>query len=157
MKTLIKQGHFLCLAMLEKSDMIWKSQMFNLKKGTLKFLLNSCLDTLPTQTNLLQWGTSASNLCKLCLQADAELQGRRQKDTNKVALHQKRYTWRYNNLIRYITGLIDILIDPWGGTVPPNLIVTAQKPEAEFKPRLKYDWFHLKSCPSASKFKSALN
>ena len=55
-ETLIKQGHFLCLTMLDKSDMIWKSYMFNLKKGTLKFLLNSCLDTLPTQTNLLQWG-----------------------------------------------------------------------------------------------------
>jgi len=53
-ETLIKQGHFLCLAMLEKSDIIWKSYMFNLKKGTLKFLLNSCLDTLPTQTNLIQ-------------------------------------------------------------------------------------------------------
>ena len=52
-ETLTKQGHFLCLAMLEKSDMIWKSYMFNLKKGTLKFLLNYCLDTLPTQTNLL--------------------------------------------------------------------------------------------------------
>ncbi len=36
---------------LEKSYMIWKSYMFNLKKGTLKFLLNSCLDNLPTQTN----------------------------------------------------------------------------------------------------------
>ena len=68
----------------------------------------------PTQTNLLQWGTSVSNLCKLCLRADAELQVRRQKATNqilngcKVALHQKRYTWRHNNLIKYITGLIDI-------------------------------------------------
>ena len=41
--------------MLKKSDMIWKSYMFNLKKGTLKFLLHSCLDNLPTQTNLLQW------------------------------------------------------------------------------------------------------
>ena len=77
-ETLIKQGHFLCLAMLEKFDMIWKSYMFNLK-----FLLNSCLDTLPT------------DLCKLCLQAGVELQGRRQETTNhilngcKVALHQK--------------------------------------------------------------------
>jgi len=51
-------GHLLCLAMLEKYDMIWKSCMFNLMKGTLKFLLNSCLDTLPTQINLLQWGKS---------------------------------------------------------------------------------------------------
>ena len=54
-ETFIKQGHFLCL---DKSDIIKKSYMFNLKKGTLKFLLNSCLDTLPTQTNLLQWGKS---------------------------------------------------------------------------------------------------
>ena len=80
--------------------------VFNLKKGTLKFLLN----TLPTQTNLLQWGKSASDLCKLCLQAGAELQGRRQETTNyilngcKGAVHQKRYTWRHNNLIKYITG-----------------------------------------------------
>ena len=42
-ETLIKQGHFLCLAMLNKSDMIWKSCMFNLKKGTLISLLNSRL------------------------------------------------------------------------------------------------------------------
>ena len=70
--------------MLEKSDMIWKSYMFNLKKGTLKFLFNSCLDTLPTQTNLLQRGKSASDLCKLCLQAGTELQGRRQETTNHI-------------------------------------------------------------------------
>ena len=31
-ETLTKQGHFLCLAIFEKSDMIWKSYMFNLKK-----------------------------------------------------------------------------------------------------------------------------
>ena len=113
-ETLIKQGHFLCLVILEKSDIIQKSYMFNLKKCTMNFLLNSCLDTLPTQTNLLQWGKSASDLCKLCLQAGAELQGRRQETTNhilngcKVALHQKIYTWRHNNLIKYITGIIDI-------------------------------------------------
>ena len=61
-ETFIKQGHFLCVAMLEKSDIIWKSYMFSLKKGPLKFLLNSCLDTLPTQTNLLQWG-------KICIRS----------------------------------------------------------------------------------------
>jgi len=42
------------------------------------------------------------------------LQGRRQEIKNhilngcKVALHQKRYTWRHINLVKYITGLIDI-------------------------------------------------
>ena len=88
--------------MLVKSDMIWKSYMFNLRKGSLKFLLNSLLDTLPTQIILLQWGKSASDLCK------------QQEITNnilngcKVALHQKRYTRRHNNLIKDIIGLINI-------------------------------------------------
>ena len=36
-----KKLHVLCLAMLEKSDMIWKSYMFNLKKGTLKYLYST--------------------------------------------------------------------------------------------------------------------
>ena len=51
---------------------------------------------------------------------------------------KKRNTWRNNNLIKYITGLIDMdrffmYADipshtlPGGGTVPPNLRVTAQK------------------------------
>ena len=85
-------------------------------------------------------GKSTSDLCKPCLQAGAELQGRRQENKNhilngcKVALHQKRYTWRHNNLFKYITGLIDIdrflmYADipshtlPGGGTVPPHLLV----------------------------------
>ena len=122
--------------MLVKSYMIWKSYMFNLRKGTLKFLLNSRLDTLPTQINLLQRGKSSSDLCKLCLQAGAELPGRRQEITNdilngcKVALYQKRYTRRHNNLVKYIIGLINIdqfLMYAYiqshtllgGGTVPP--------------------------------------
>ena len=57
-QTLVKQGHLLSISLsaLEKSDVFWKSYMFYLKKGTMKFLLNACLDTLPTKTNLLQWG-----------------------------------------------------------------------------------------------------
>ena len=88
--------------------------MFNRKKGTLKFLLNSCLDTLPTQTNLIQWEKSALDPCKLCLQSGAEMQGRRKETTNhilngcKVALQQKRSNLRHNNLIKYITGIIDV-------------------------------------------------
>ena len=63
-------GHFLCLAMLEKYDMIWKSYMFNLKKGPLKFLLNPCLETLPTQTTLLQWGKSGGTTILLKISLD---------------------------------------------------------------------------------------
>ena len=142
-ETLIKQGHFLCLAMIEKSDMIWKSYMFNLKKGTLKFLLNSCLDTLPTQTNLIH----SESLHQI---GRRWIAGRRQEIKNyilngcKVALHQKRYTWRHKNLIKYITGLIDIdrflvkcrhpVPSPSRGRYCSSpLIVTAQTPDLVIK------------------------
>ena len=97
-QTLVKQGHLLSIAALEKSDAVWKSYMFDLKKGTMKFLLNACLDTLPTKTNLLQWGKTTSDLCKLCLDANQDLQGRRKETTHhmlkgcKDSLNQQRYT-----------------------------------------------------------------
>ena len=50
-KTLAVQGHNLALAAAEKQDLVWKSFMFNLKQGTLKFLLNASIDTLPTAAN----------------------------------------------------------------------------------------------------------
>ena len=48
MQTLVKQEHLLSIAAQEKSGAIWKSYMFDLKKGTMKF-------TKPTNTNLFQW------------------------------------------------------------------------------------------------------
>ena len=51
-KTLVKQGHFADLLMTSRTDATWQSYIYNLPKGTMKFLLNSCLDTLPTLANL---------------------------------------------------------------------------------------------------------
>ena len=65
-KELAVQGHYLELASAEKQDIVWKSFMYNLKQGTLKFLLNAAIDTLPTAANLVRWKKSASDLCKLC-------------------------------------------------------------------------------------------
>ena len=64
--SLVQQGNFLALAEAEKEDMIWKSYMYDMKKGTLKFLLNACIDTLPTAANLQKWKKSTSDQCKLC-------------------------------------------------------------------------------------------
>ena len=46
------QVKFLSLASSEKEDMIWKLSMFQLKSGTLQFMLNTSIDTLPTPANL---------------------------------------------------------------------------------------------------------
>ena len=63
MKTLVKQGHFLELTKLELMDATWKSYIFNLPKGTMKWLLNSSINTLPTKANLRQWGKITNDKC----------------------------------------------------------------------------------------------
>ena len=65
-KTLIKQGNLLSLAMEQNSDLDWKAIIFDVKKGLLKFALNSIVDTLLTNTNLVQWGKRMSDKCKSC-------------------------------------------------------------------------------------------
>ena len=98
------QGHNLALAAAEKQDLVWKSFMYDLKQGTLKFLLNAGIDTLPTAANLKRWKKSASDLCKLC-------KGRQTTDhvlsICKVALDSGRFTWRHNCVISYIVKSID--------------------------------------------------
>ena len=72
----------------------------------------------------------------------------------KVALHQKRYTWRHNNLIKYITGLIDIgrflmYADIQGEVLSPHphLLVTAEKPDLVIIDRMEEKIFlSLLSC-----------
>ena len=40
-RSLTVQGHNLALAAAEEQDLVWKSFMYDLKQGTLKFLLNA--------------------------------------------------------------------------------------------------------------------
>ena len=63
--SLVKQGDLLELAKCQNMDLNWKSFIFNLKKGTMKFILNATLDTLPTNANLKQWGKSPTDKCPL--------------------------------------------------------------------------------------------
>ena len=135
-KDLAVQGKFLALAAAEKEDIVWKSAMYDSKQGTLKFLLNASIDTLPTAANLKRWKKSSSDLCKLC---------KRRQTTNhilnncKVALDTNRYTWRHNCIINYIVTNVDpkfrIFSDlpghtaAGGGSIPPELCVTTLKPD----------------------------
>ena len=102
-KHLVLQGRFLEIAEAEKEDMIWKSYMFDLKQGTLKFLLNACIDTLPTAANLQRWKKSTTDQCKLC----------RARETTchilnncPVSLQNGIYLWRHNNIVNYVMKLL---------------------------------------------------
>ena len=60
-----------------------------MKAGTMKCLLNTAIDTLPTAANLKRWKKSPSDKCKLC-------QGRQTTDhclnICKVGLNTGRWT-----------------------------------------------------------------
>ena len=118
-------------------DPVWKGFIYNLKKGTMKFLINSSIHTLPTQNNLKLWNKSTSDACKLCGNCDSTLHT---LSGCRVALEGGRYTWRHDNIIMYIYNCIDkskftVFTDingyttDNGGTIPPELTITSNKPD----------------------------
>jgi len=132
-----KQGDFLSLASKMDSDITWKSYIYNLPRGTLKFILNASINTLPTLNNLKQWGKITSDKCPHCDNKETlfhVLNG------CKISLEQGRYTWRHDNLINYLYKVmqdseLECFADlpqctvPSGGTIPPDIIVTSERPD----------------------------
>ena len=135
-KTLVQQGNFLALAAAEHEDMIWKSYMFSLKQGTLKFLVNAAIDTLPTAANLCKWKKSTSNKCKLCrgIQTTSHI-----LNICQSSLENGKFLWRHNNLVNYIVNCVDtvkftVYADlpghtVGGGTIPAEICITPQMPD----------------------------
>ena len=121
----------------QQEDPTWRGYLYNLKKGTMKFILNSSIHTLPTMNNLKLWSKTFSDRCHLCGNRDGTFHC---LSNCKVSLDQKRYTWRHDNLIRYIVDSIDrdrftVFSDipgfqtPNGGSVPASMTVTTLKPD----------------------------
>ena len=110
--------------------------MFDLKQGTLKFLINASIDTLPTQANLLRWKKTTSDQCKLC---KSRCTTAHILNNCKVSLENVKYLFRHNNIVNYIKQLLDtdqytVYSDIPGyivgdGSIPPELCVsvTVQK------------------------------
>ena len=136
LSTLIKQGEFLQLAIDQKLDITWQSYVHNLSKGTMKFLLNASINTLPTQDNLKLWNKSFSDKCHLCGNKDSCLHT---LAGCPVALTQGRFTWRHDSVISYIVSCVDSKFkvkcdikghkEVGGGTISPTLVVTAERPD----------------------------
>ena len=122
---------------LIKSIATWQSYLYDLPAGTMKWLINSSIDTLPTRANLKRWGKCPTDKCPHC--------GNRETTNHilnccKVYLNQQRYTWRHNNIINYIVSNLDktkysVYSDipgyttAAGGSIPPHILVTGRKPD----------------------------
>ena len=112
------------------------SYVFDLKKGTLKFLLNSQLDTLPIGANLVRWNKSSNDKCKLCKFRETTYHI---LNCCNISLDQGKYTWRHNNIVNYIVKNVDtekfkVYSDIPGhmagnGSIPPEICITSEKPD----------------------------
>ena len=133
-KPLVFQGNLIKLIYEEINNITWRSAIFSLPKGVMKFAINAGMDTLPSFTNLKLWGKRSSDKCVRC--------------GNKGTLHHilnncqemlSRYTWRHNSVLKLIleaikSGNKDLSVycdleghTIGGGTIPPNVLPTAQK------------------------------
>ena len=110
--------------------------MYDLKQGTIKFLMSAAIDTLPTAANLFKWKKTTSNKCKLCKSIQTT---RHILNICKFSLENGKFLWRHNNIVNYVLQCLDqakftIYSDLPGhtvgaGSIPPEICITTQKPD----------------------------
>ena len=136
----IMQGDYIALLMEEGDCITWKSYLWDIPQGVLKFATNAGLNTLPTFDNLRRWGKRVNDRCPFCGNIQTLLHV---LSNCKVSLEQGRYTWRHDSVLSTIIGFVRPLLDPayrlysdipgfeapHGGTIPPNILVTNLRPD----------------------------
>ena len=136
----VMQGDYLALIMEEGNCITWKSYMWDIPQGVLKFAINAGVNTLPSLDNLKRWGKRVSDRCSFCgnIETLAHV-----LSNCSTALTQGRYTWRHNSVLSSFINLVRphmkegmVLYSdmpgfqaPHGGTVPPHILVTSLKPD----------------------------
>ncbi len=116
--------------------------MFNLPRNTVKFLLDSVLDTLPANSNFMRWGNRSNSKCELCSHHETLLHTLNNCPT---MLNDGRYTWRHNSVLSHMFTLAQNLSKEthWIihsdlpdhnskcdiSTVPTDICVTTQIPD----------------------------
>ena len=136
-RNLIVQGDLLQLLHEEKLDISWKSFAYEMPRNLLKFALNASIDCLPTKANLKRWNKTTSNKCRLCANVETTTHI---ISSCQVALKQGRFPFRHDSVLSCLVHDLDknrfqVYADldgfrtASGGTVPPNVLVTAERPD----------------------------
>ena len=138
-KSLVVQGRFLELMAAEERNFDWKSVVYNLPHRISKFVINSVSDTLNTKANLVRWGKSMNSKCTAC--GNHETLHHILNNCTKF-LDQGRYTWRHNNVLKFIYDHLKTSVKEggelycdlegekgWHSTVPIECTVTNLIPD----------------------------
>ena len=142
------QGDFIQLLVEEKENITWKSIINNIPRGVLSFAMKSTVNGLNTPDNLKRWGIRKTNKCDQCGNF-----GNLEHTLNwcKTALDQGRFTWRHNSILNHLAqALIEANNEgSWiiyadipgmnmnGGTIPPDVLITAERPDLVLLDRSK--------------------
>ena len=134
------QGDYLALHMEEQSCVTWKSYLWDIPQGVLKFAINAGINTLPSADNLKRWGKRVSDRCGFCgnIQTLAHI-----LSICTVSLEQGRFTWRHDSVLSTIITFINGKLRPGftlysdlpgfqspnGGVIPPHVLVTPLRPD----------------------------
>ena len=138
--TYVMQGDYIALIMEEGGCVTWRSYLWDIPRGILKFAMNAGLNTLPTLDNLKRWGKRVCDRCPFCGNTQTLLHV---LSSCQVALDQGRFTWRHNSVLSNIIALVkpnlapgmrlysDLpgFLAPGGGSIPPHVLVTNLRPD----------------------------
>jgi hypothetical protein len=136
------QGNLFALLQAENKNITWKSYMWDLPRGVLKFAVNSSIDTLPTFTNIRRCGKRASVNCQFCENMKKQMLFHVLVHC-KHSLDQGRLTRRHDSILNHIAGCLkstlvgkstvelycdlDGLQAPGGGLIPADILVQPQR------------------------------
>ena len=122
----------------DAADIDWKTTIYSVPKGVMAFACRAATNSLATPDNLARWGRIVDPRCKLCTHSPCTL-GHLLSNC-KVALDQGRFTYRHDQVLLYLLktlaapGLEGLTfysdLEGWkigGGSIPPEIIVTAQR------------------------------
>jgi hypothetical protein len=104
------QGNLFALLQAESEGITWKSYMWNLPRGVLKFALNASIDTLSTFTNLKRWGKHAFVNYHLCGNAVKQTLFHVLVHCNHT-MNQRRMTWRHDSVLKHIAGCLNSALE----------------------------------------------
>jgi hypothetical protein len=138
------QGNLFALLQAESEGITWKSYVWNLPHGVLKFALNANIVTLPTFTNLKRWGKHASVNCHLCKNPVKQTLFHVLVHCNHT-MYQGRMTLRHDSVLKHIAGCLKSALEsrgtvrvycslkglqaPGGGSIPASIMAQTQRPD----------------------------
>jgi hypothetical protein len=111
-------------------------------RGVVEFAINAGLNILATGDNLKRWRKRTSDACKVCHGLGKQTLCHVLSSCS-TALKQGRYTWRHDSVLQSIVDFVKPKLREGftlfsdlngqdagnGGTFPPDIIVTSQRPD----------------------------